>query len=82
MAGGLIVPYVPKVFYSIPGATQIIGNHCILTIGDQEIIGTGSWSLSSMPMELHLTPKEAAAFLFGTGEKQDLGTIPIGRLTQ
>ena len=79
MAGGLIVPYVPKAFYSIPGAVVIPANpQCIITIGDHTIIGTGSWSFSSP--ELHLAQGEADAFLFGTGEKQPLGFLSMGDL--
>ncbi len=60
-AGGILVPYIPKTFYSIPGpaclldeeirkfkmmADSLSGPLYTLTINGQTIIGTGSWSLS------------------------------------
>ncbi|HEA65329.1 MAG TPA: hypothetical protein ENI07_00685 [Desulfobacterales bacterium] len=60
-AGGILVPYIPKTFYSIPGpiclldeeirkfkmmADGLAGPLHTLTINGRPIIGIGSWSLS------------------------------------
>ncbi|KKM25399.1 hypothetical protein LCGC14_1595320 [marine sediment metagenome] len=65
MAGGLIVPCVPKVFYSIPrpivtpSTETIHGKHAIVSIridgGWQEIIGTGSWKMESKGIKEFIT---------------------------
>ncbi len=59
MAGGLIVPYVPKIFYSIPAPVSDLDvwkkylppPGYTITIGDQTIIGSGTWKFQSADLE-------------------------------
>ncbi len=75
MAGGLIVPYVPKVFYSIPAPMpewlymdDLALRECIMRELRQKMI--------------EIVKADPMLVLWGTGESQSLGVTPIGRLIQ
>ncbi len=65
MAGGLIVPYVPKVFYSIPKPIEPPYRMYKLPNGVSIRGPLTGWEYK---------------IIFGAGERQNLGTIPIGDL--
>ncbi len=82
-AGGILVPYIPKIFYSIPGPVET------LTVEIDKIIA----KVYGIPLSF-IQPRQTIAFysmfmgeweariVFGTGEKQNLGILSMGDLIQ
>ena len=67
--GGILIPYIPKTFYSIPGPVQ-------------DWLYVDDLTLHKYIIREWARKIDEELILNGTGEKQNLGTISIGGLTQ
>ncbi len=85
LAGGILVPYVPKTFYSIPARpsqvktlTQLEINRVIARAFDIPP-SPFSHEYSTSYISIFMSPEEIS-LIYGTSEKQPLGVLSIGDL--